>query len=196
MNKFILSLMGIAALGIASCASTAHVGGIPPAALTFENYQPMTLNVASSTVTEDYAVQNDPKDISGQFILAPSEAVKRYGARRFPASGTGNGQFNISIEDARVYLEELKQPSKALSWANIGTEDRYRLLMRLRVTSLPDHVDAKSSTVLKFERTLVMPASSSLAEREKKQLEFLETLIADIDAAIQRTLDQTPAMRQ
>ena len=165
MNKFILSLMGVAAIGLAGCASTAHVGGIPQAALTFENYQPMTLNVATSSVVEDYEVQNDPKDISGQFILAPSEAVKRYGARRFPAAGTGNGQFTIAIEDARVHLEELKQPSKALSWADIGTEDRYRLMMRLRVTMLPDQVNAKSSTVLKFERTLVMKASASLAER-------------------------------
>lgn len=196
MKKPLLLLASVAALGLVSCATNSHVGGIPQAALTFENYQPMTLNVATSAVVEDYEIQSDPKDISGQFILAPSEAVKRYSVHRFPASGMGNGQFTIAIEDARVHLEELKQKSKALSWADIGTEDRYRLMMRLRVSMLPDQVNAKSSTVLKFERTLVMPASSSLAEREKKQLEFLEKLIADIDVAVQRVLDQTPAMRQ
>src|SRR5688572_10977169 len=105
MNKIILTLAGL--LVLASCASTAHVGGLPAARLTFENYTPMTLNAATSTVTEDYEVANDPKDISGQFVVPPSEAVKLYAARRFLASGTGNGQFTISIEDARVHLEQL-----------------------------------------------------------------------------------------
>lgn len=198
MNKKILMMAGVATLaisGLAACTTNSHVGGLPLPRMTFENYAPVVLNVASSTVTESYEIANDPKDISSQFVVAPSEAVKAYAARRFPASGIGNGYFNIVIEDARVHLDEAKQDSKALSWANIGTEDIYRVFLRVRVVTQPSMVNASSSTVIKNERTLVMKASNSLAEREKLQLEFLEKLMADVDKAIMNVLDQSPSMR-
>lgn len=194
-NKIVLMMGSVAALVALTGCSTPSAG-LPPARLTFENYSPTMLNVQAASVVENYEIQNDPKDIAGQFVIAPSEAVKTYAARRFPASGMGSGRFIISIEDARVHLNEIDQQNRVLSWSGIGKEDQYRLLMRLRVTTLPDQVQASSSTMLKFERTLVMPASVPLAEREARQLAFLEKLIADIDVAIQRTLDQTPAIRQ
>jgi hypothetical protein len=198
MNKKILMMAGVAGLAVTAitgCTTNSHVGGLPLARMTFENYAPVILNVSRSTVTENYEIQNDPKDISSQFVMAPSEAVKAYASRRFPASGIGNGQFSIIIEDARVHLNEVKQDSKALSWANIGSEDIYRVFLRVRVVTQPDQTLSSSSTTIKNERTLVMKASASLAERERLQMEFLEKLIADVDKSIMTVLDQTPSLR-
>ncbi len=195
MNKKILLLSAVAALSVVGCATNSHVAGVPGPRMTFENYAPVILNVAASRVIENYEVDNDPKDISGQFVVAPSEAIKQYAARRFPASGIGNGQFTIELQDARMYLNEIEQQNKVLSWSGIGQEDQYRLMLKIKVTPVPNQVNASASTVLKFERTLVMPSSVSLAERERRQLVFLEKLIADIDTGIIRLLDQTPSIR-
>ncbi len=195
MNKFLL-LAAVAGIALSGCSSTAHVDGIPGPRMTFENYRPVTLNVAAANVIENYEVMNDPNDVSGQFVVAPSEAIKQYAARRFQANGMGTGSFTIEIEDARVYLNEIDQQNKVLSWSGIGKEDQYRIMTRVKVTPIPDQVNARASTIIKFNRTLVMPASVSLAEREKRQLAFLEQLIADIDAAIIKALDQVPAIRQ
>lgn len=195
MNKFLL-LAAVAGIALSGCTSTAHVGGIPGPRMTFENYMPVTLNVAAANVVENYEVMNDPNDVSGQFVVAPSEAIKQYAARRFQANGRGSGQFTLEIEDARVFLNEIEQQNKVLSWSGIGKEDQYRVSTRVKVTPIPDQVSARASTIIKFNRTLVMPSSVSLAERERRQLAFLEELIADIDAAIVKALDQVPAIKQ
>lgn len=195
MTKLTL-MAATAALTLYGCASTAHVGGLPSARLTFENYAPVALHVQNVSVTEDYAVPNDPQDISSQFVVAPAEAVRRYAAQRFRANGMGSGSLTISIEDARVHMTQIEEDNKVLSWSGIGQEDQYRVFLRLKVTPVPDEARGFASTYIKHERTLVMPSSVTLAERERRQQEFLEKLIADVDANIMTLLDQVPAIRQ
>lgn len=195
MNKFLL-MAAVAGLALHGCSSTAHVGGLPAPRMTFENYAPIALHVQNINVVEKYEIANDPQDVSSQFVISPSDAVKRYAARRFSGNGMGNGQFNIEIEDARVHMNQIAQNNKVLSWSGVGQEDQYRVFLRLKVTPVPDQVSANASTIIKHERTLVMPSSVTLAEREKRQQEFLETLIADVDKNIVSLLDQVPAMRQ
>jgi len=193
MKRNLLGAAAIAVLAIAGCAGG---GGVPSPQLTFSNYAPIQLNVQSATVGESYLVPNDPKDISGQFVIAPAEAVKRYAANRFNARGTGNGSFTIVIEDARVHLRQIAQNNKVLQWADVGTEDEYRVHMQLRVTPQPDGFNGRmGATTIKMDRTLIMPSSVTLTEREMRQVKFLEKLIADIDVRINETLDATPSIR-
>ncbi len=184
-----------AMIALASC-STSHPGGMPAPQLTFANFTPQRLNVQSATVSEAYEITNDPQDVSGQFVISPADAIKRYAAQRYQASGAGGGQFTILIEDARVHMREDKEKSKVLAWADAGTEDIYELFLRLRVTPEPDGFNGRQSTIIKMERTLVMPSSVALAEREMRQTRFLETLVTDVDKKIQDLLDATPAIRQ
>lgn len=193
MKKLLLTA-AIAILALSACATPGD--GVPGPRLTFEHYAPMTLNVSSSAVSEHYEVPNDPQDVSGQFVVAPSEAIKQYAAHRFPANGRGNGLFTIEILDARVHLDTLKQNNAVLGWSGVGQEDQYRVFLKLKVTPVPDQSSGRASTVQRMERTLVMPSSVTLAEREMRQLKFLEKLIADVDVNIQTVLDQAPAVRQ
>lgn len=195
MNKIVL-MAAVASIALYGCASTAHVGGEPAPRMAFENFAPITLQAQSSTVVENYEVRNDPKDVSGQFVVPPSEAVKQYVAKRFPANGMGNGRFLVEIEDARVHLDTIKQQSKVLSWSGVGQEDQYRVFLRLKVTPTPDQVSATGSTIIRHERTLVMPSSVTLAEREMRQLQFLEKLMLDVDTAIVKLIETMPSMRQ
>ncbi len=48
--------------------------------------------------------------------------------------------------------------------------------------------------VLNFNRTLTMPASVSLAEREMRQLQFLEQLMRDVDVAVSKALAEKFSM--
>ncbi len=190
MRKYLLCAAALAALS--GCALTPAA---PSPQLSFANYTPIRLNTASADVQEAYEVANDPKDIAGQFVLPPAEAVKRYAANRFNAAHTGNGVFTIAIEDARVYLNELNEENKVLDWSGIGKEDEYHVMLRLRVTMQPDGMSGRQNTTIKMDRTLVMPSSVTLAERDMRQTRFLEKLIADVDARIGEALDQSPAMR-
>lgn len=189
------TLMSAVAVGI--LAACTNIGaGMPGPRLTFENFQPVTLNVLESEVVEAYTMPNDPDDVSGQFVVAPSEAIKRYAEKRFPETGTGDGRFTIAIEDARVHLNELDEDNKVLKWAGAGKEDEYRLFLKLKVTMLPNGIRAATHTNIKMERTLVMPSSVTLAERETRQVNFMEKLMLDVDKAIIKAVEETPAIRQ
>lgn len=194
MKKILMTAAAVAVLagGVAACANR---GASTAPQLTFANYAPLTLNVQSSNVTEAYTNPNDPDDVSSQFVLAPAEAIKRYAANRFRASGTGNGQFTIEIQDSRVHLRQIKQQSKVLAAMDAGTEDEYHVWLQLRVISTPSGFNGSQSTTIKMDRTLVMRSSVTLAEREMKQVQFLEQLVSDVDKRVNESLDQTPAIR-
>jgi len=192
-KRYLLSAVAI--LALSACASTAHVEGAPSPRMTFENFAPMTLNVQAVDV-RGAAIQADPKDVSSQFVIPPDEAIRQYAARRFAAAGMGNGQFTLEIQDSRVHFRQIQEDNKVLSWSGIGQEDEYRVFMKVLVTPVPDGARGHASTLLTMERTLVMPSSVALAEREMRQIKFMEKMIADLDASIQKTLDAVPAIRQ
>lgn len=187
-------LMAFAAVGV--LASCANVHPAPSPQLTFANYAPVTLNAQTAEVVEAYETPNDPQDVSGQFVLAPSEAVKRYAANRWKAGTAPDGTFTITLQDARVHVNQISQNNKVLEWSGVGKEDEYRLMMKVMVTAAPSGFQGRQSTTIKMDRTLVMPSSVTLSEREMRQTKFLEKLIADLDKRINEALDQTPAMRQ
>jgi hypothetical protein len=195
MKKTLLLASAIGLMTVTGCANSNVAGNAAPQ-LTFQNYQPITLNVQSATVEEAYLNANDPKDVSAQFVVSPAEAVKRYAAQRFKAQGMGNGFFTIAIEDSRVYLRQIPQQNKVLAWADAGTEDEYRVLLQLRVTPQPDGFNGRiGATTIRMDRTLIMRSGVTLAEREMKQIQFLEQLIADVDARINEALNAVPAIK-
>lgn len=195
MKKTLMSVAAIAILAGAAACTSYTFGGDPTPQLTFANYQPVQLNVARTAVEEAYIMPNDPEDISGQFVVAPAEAVKRYAANRFQARGASDGDFTLTIEDARVHMTVLKEDNRVLKWSGVGQEDEYRVFLKVKVTPRPDHVVRAPSTSIRMERTLVMPSSTTLGSREMKQVTFLEKMIADMDAKIMQLLDETPSIR-
>lgn len=190
------TLLGAVALGVLAIAGCTNIAASPAPQLSFENYTPQSLNVASVSVEDAYILPDDKQDVSGQFVVSPAEAVKRYAAKRFQARGAGSGFFTIAIEDARVHFRQIEQDNKTLKWADIGQEDEYRVFLQLRVTPQPDGFNGRmGATTIKMERTLIMKSGVTLEEREDKQIAFLEKLIADVDAKIQTALDAAPAIR-
>lgn len=188
------ALMTAAAFAVLSGCTISHPSPAPQ--ITFANYQPVNLNVQAATVQEAFTNPNDPEDVSGQFVLPLNDAVKRYAAVRYHAQGMGDGQFTITIKDARIHMKQLAQDSKVLKWADVGTEDEYHIWLTLDVLTQPSNFNGHQTTTIKMDRTLVMKSSVTLEERDIKQTQFLEKLMADVDARIADALDQTPAIRQ
>ncbi len=192
MKKALLGACALALLAGAGCANNA---GPPAPQLTFAQYQPIVLNVQSAGVSEQYINPNDPQNMASQFVVPPAEAIKRYAAQRYRALPASSGNFDIVIEDARVHMRQIAQESRVLEWSGVGQEDEYRLILQLRVTPQPEGTLRVSPSTIKMERTLVMPSSVTLAEREQRQIEFLEKLIADLDVKMGEVLSSVPSIR-
>ena len=191
--KFYPKILMVSAACLLSACTVAHPESSPQ--LTFANYVPMTMNAQSVDVIDTYKSKVKPDDISSQFVLAPADAVKRYAQNRFKSSGAPSGSFTLEIEESFVTLRQIEQQNKVLEWSGVGKEDEYRVYVQVRVTAQPSGFNGRQSTTIKFDRTLVMPSSVTLAERDMRQTKFLEQLISDLDKRVNEAIDQTPAIR-
>lgn len=193
MKKTLLAAASVAVLSLSACAS-ADVATSPQ--LTFQNYETVKLNVQSTAVEERYIQPNDPKNIASQFVVTPADAVKRYAAKRFQAGNAADGAFTITIEDARVHMRQLAENNKVLEWSGVGQEDEYRVYLQLVVTPQPAGFNGRpGATTIRMDRTLVMPSSVTLADREMRQIQFLERMIKDVDSRITDILNANPSLR-
>ncbi len=190
-HRFKLLAFG-AALALSACA-VAHPQSAPQ--LTFANYTPITLNVLESNVGETYKGKTRGDDVSGQFVMAPSEAVKAYAANRFRSNNVGDGVFTLDIEESFVTVRQIDQKNKVLEWSGVGKEDEYRVYLQVRVVAQPSGFKGQQSTTIRFDRTIVMPSSTALVDRDMRQTRFLEQLISDLDKRVNEAMDQTPAIR-
>lgn len=183
MKKFLIAgvAMIVVAGALTACTNT-RPGGLGQPQLTFEQLPQIPLDVGSVDFLLNYNPGADPRDISSRFVISPHEALRRYTARRFAPMG-GGGRLKVMVDVASVHMREIPQKNKTLAWADIGTEDEYEVDVTYQLQ--PVSYDGQEGTLMqwKFHRTLVMPKSVSLAEREKKQIAFLEKLIADVDAS-------------
>ncbi len=194
MKKFLLlsSCFIIVGFGVNGCAISQPSA---PPQLTFANYAPVYLNVSQVQILDGFRGKSNSSDVSGQFVMPPNEAIKTYASRRFQNNGMGDGQFILDIEESFVNFRQIKEDSKVLRATGFGTEDEYRVFVQVRVTAQPSGFNGRQSTTIKMDRTLVMPSSVTLAERDMRQTKFLETLISDLDKRVNEAIDLTPAIR-
>lgn len=187
MKKPHAFFMVFAAVAVLAGCSSTNLDGRPAPQMAFETLTPVPLRVENVDFVLNYNPGADKEDISGRFAISPTEAMRRYTARRYQAMG-GDQTLRVMVEQASMHLREIKQKNSALKWADIGTEDEYELNMTVRVVPIRADRTEGTSAQWKFRRTLVMPQSVSLAEREKRQIAFIEKLIADIDASMMPAL--------
>ncbi len=186
-------LLCFAAVGTLAACTYAHPAQSPQ--LTFDQYTAISLNAQNVTVQDTPLNPNDVADVSGQFVLSPYEAIKRYSANRFQSSGAQGGEFTLAIDDSRIHFRQIDQDSKVLKWADIGQQDEYSLFLQVRVIAQPGGFNGRQITTIKMNRTLIMPSSVTLADREMRQTKFLEQLISDLDKRVLEALEQTPAIK-
>ncbi len=180
-------------LGTAACSTTAVAPRTAAPELTFTEISPYMVEAALVDVQTTYQPGADPRDISSRFPVPPDIALKRYAENRLKPGGL-QGQMDFVIEDARVYLQTIKPESTVANWVGAGEQDQYELFIRVRLRETQPGGLPGRQAVLTFNRTLTMPASASLDDREYRQVVFLDALMKDIDAGVTRALQEKFSM--
>lgn len=183
MKKLLISLLSLAML--TACAPSR---GLPSPDLTFENYPVQSITASFITIERPYDPFQNKKDIAMQMAVPPHVALERYLNHRLKADGSQTDSLRITIEDGQVTAREIKQENKYLSMADIGTQDEYTVRMKIKIQPHSQGNIPGAGIEHRFERTLIMPQSVSLAEREMRQVKFIEKMIADMDQKIMASL--------
>lgn len=188
-------LLGASLLCVSACSTTPAAQKNPVPELSFTNISPYHVDVLRVEVENLYQPGSDPKDVATSFPVQPDIAVKRYAENRLQAAGQRGG-LKFIIEDARIHQRQFEQDNKVVNWMGAGKQDQYEIFLRLKLYYTDDvGLQEGRQGTLNFNRTLTMPASVSLAERELRQLKFLEQLMQDVDASVSKALAERFSMR-
>lgn len=184
----VILLATVSVLSVTACTSAPTSASGPSPELSFTNITPYHVDAARVDVENTYVPGSDPKDIASTFPVSPDVAVRRYAENRLQPGGQ-RGALKFIIEDARVYQTEIVPDNKVVNWMGAGKQDQYEIFLKLKLHYTDDlGMQEGRQGEISFNRTLTMPASVSLAEREKRQLEFLDQLMKDVDASVSKAL--------
>lgn len=160
----------------------------PSPDLTFDHVPKQTLIASHVTVERTYDPFADSKDIAMNMAVPPHVALERYLNQRFRADGSQTDSVKFTIEEGKVTQREIRQDNRMLSAVNVGTQDEYTLRMKVKIQPFSTGNVPGAGIEHRFERTLVMPQNISLADREMRQVQFVEKMIQDMDAKIVSSL--------
>lgn len=187
-------LVTVSAVHLSACTSTPASSGKPLPELTFTNITPYHVQASHVEVETKYTPGADPKDVASTFAVSPDVAVRRYAENRLQPGGQPGG-FKFVIEDARVYQTVIKPDNKVVNWVGAGNQDQYELFLKLSLYYTDDvGMQSGRKGEMSFNRTLTMPSSVSLSEREARQMEFLDMLMKDVDVAVMKALSEKFSM--
>lgn len=182
------------ALAVAALLSlTACMGAKAPPRekMTFDSIEPFPLYVAS------YEIRNQTPEASGfmpqeqedGFVASVNRTVDDYLHSRFSSVGT-NGKFLAVLKEASLRKSTLPSENKVGAWMKVDNRDRYdvKVVVHMAVYGV-DRFEEKSIDII-ANRMVTIPEHVTLAERERLQMEALDSLLDDLDGSIQQVLKE------
>jgi hypothetical protein len=181
MKKALLIMAAAAALLPAACAPTATA--TRPVDLSFAQMAPLELNVGAVQVVDQAAP--GPK---GARVL-PAQALETYAARRLKAAG-GEGTLHFIIQQASLTSAESPPAGNWTDAFRLSSPMEYTVTMRvgLDLDGRASQPNIRSAYTLERKKTL--PAGTSLAGRDYELNTLIESMVHDIDQAVQTGLSQ------
>jgi hypothetical protein len=179
-SRFLFIAFAAVCLCLTGCSTAHNPAGKPLAQMTFDHLQLIPINVGalkSHTDDGDFA--------SESFVVSPYDAIESYLRARFAPAGT-HGTLEAAIEDASIKHSYEPSKNKAARWMDVAGNDAYDMLVKVRLTHRDETGQVLYTTVLTGRRIARVNEHASIAEREKRQLEALETMFADLDREILR----------
>lgn len=193
MTRFLFAAAILATpLALPACTMTTDAAKKPLPSLTQQFATPFYVNAANVVVESRYDPLANSRDVSSTFPTPPDMALRRYAETRLRPAG-GEGILKFLIEDASVYREGMPSPNKAARWLDLDDKDRYTAMIRASLIREGVAATAPGAMGLqiKLERTLTIPESTSLAERDRLFQGFVADLLGDMDGAVTDALNNT-----
>lgn len=169
---------------LGACAIS-KIDGKPRAQMTFDHIKPYPLYVASYE-----AVPFAEQVVLPQgFVADPSRLVGDYFAHRFESAGH-QGKLRSVVEQVSVKHAIESSDHKVGNFLGVGKQDHYRIdvVVNLQLFGVGAH--QMKEVRLKAHRDIYISEHVSMVEREKAQMEGLDSLLDDLDEAVRDVLNR------
>lgn len=169
--------------GLVACTASGNVDGKPLPQLNFASMAPVWVSAANVSVVDNYAPSADGLDVSSSLPTPPDIAVRRYVESRLQPAG-GVGTLNFVIEGSTVRKQPVGADTSIERWTGTGTSTRYDAEMRLRFFKQSDTASRVISHTMNVNRSITIPDSYSLAQRDAELQGFVTELVQEMDKAV------------
>lgn len=183
-------IFAIFALALGACASAPPTTALPQ--LTFEQMQPISLNVARVEIIDAYRVPVSQDHVEHLLPVSPAETARKLVEKTLVPAGAGN-VLRVIIDDASARVQKL--PVRDDFWGNFTREpsEKYHAHVALRFEladeRAPDIVLGHASVIA--DRTKTVLEHVSPADRDRAYFALAEDLAGDIYNGLSTTVRDT-----
>lgn len=180
-------MMLLCSFSLGACVSSLSTNneGQPLAQMTFAHITPSPVYVASYEVVPLEKTQKPYMPVG--FVADPADVVNDYLSHRFAASGS-TGKLRAVIRNVKVTHEILPSENEIQAKLGLGKRDHYHINIDVDLQSIGTSDETPKSVSMSAKRDIYTPAHFSIIQRERKQMEAIDTLVDDLDIAINNAL--------
>lgn len=173
MNRHTLLAL-LAATALSGCA--AATPATRPVDMTFSQMKPIALNVGAVQVINNTQPVKNPR-------VMPAVALQNYARHRLDAVG-GEGTLNFVIQQASLTEGQAETTGDWTEAFQLQRPIEYTLTMRVGLDLVGRTTQPNMTSAFTIERKKVLPAGSSLADRDSALNHLVEAMVYDMDKSV------------
>lgn len=177
----------VALLPAAACTTAPQKGPVRRADMTFADMAPLNLNVGSVQVIDNSGAQ--AQQSLGNSRVSPQAALANYARRRLKAVG-GEGTLGFVIQQATLVAKESEGTGTWTDALQLSQPMEYLATMRIGLDLTGRSTQANVRSAYTLERKKILPAGTSLAERDRELNLLLADMVKSVDEAVYRGLSE------
>ena len=147
----------------------------------------IALNAATIQVVDQYRAPATRPNVDHLSSTPPEQALHRWAAERFRASGR-SGTVQVIIRDASIVEKQLPRSDGIKSLFTIRQAQEYDGRIEVRIVGQNPESKFSGYAQVAAARSITVPEDISLAGREETWDTLVRQMIADLDARIPQAL--------
>lgn len=185
-HKYILPL-AVLAVSLGGCSHITGDDGKTLAQMTFQHVKPFPVYVASYEAIN--MNQGGAVNLPTGFVSNPSQLITDYLNNRYEAAGN-QGKLIISVDDVHIQHAVEDSENSVGAMIGLGKKDHYHVKAFISVAGLGIGQYESQQQKLVVSRNIYISEHVSLVERERLQMEALDSMIDDLDIALRKVLNE------
>lgn len=183
----ILAMAGVAGGLLAACATPDPEPVFPE--LSYAHFGTISLDVARIEVKRAYVQPSKKPNVEHLFPVNPLATAERWAKDRLRAAGP-TGVALVTISQASVVEVPLPRTKGVRGLFTKDQSERYDGLIEITIRILGQDGRERASVMSRAQRSRTVAEDLSLIEREKVWFELTEAMMNDLNAALQRQINE------
>ena len=167
---------------LTGCATEVQKPGFSQ--ISFEHLQPISLNVARIEVENRYVSPATRPNVEHEFPVSPAAVASNWGRDRLRAVGQ-SGVARVVVRRASVVEVPLKRTTGVTGAFTRDQSERYDAIIDMMVELRDADGNVRVTAESTAKRSRSVSENVSLIEREKIWFEMTETMMSDLNTALE-----------